>query len=154
MIRSDKKGPGNMNDTNIAKAFESAMETADCETLIGQVRAWFDTPYRNPDNALGIVPCMASAIDTALQHKEDECRRNWRNGEAEHWKSVRQTIDAGIRRLVETIGKAASAEPQHDEQTAGAWRRGVQPNRDSWGRPSSQVRTPAIGAGWGPPRTS
>jgi hypothetical protein len=43
------------NDT-IAKAFEDAMETADCETLIGHIQTWFDTPYRNPENALGIHP--------------------------------------------------------------------------------------------------
>lgn len=139
-----------MQDTQIAKAFEAAMETADCETLIGHVREWFDAPYRTPENAIGIIPCMASAIDTALQHKEDEARRNWRTAEADAYRATRQTIDAGVRRLVETVGKAASVEPRHDAQTAGTWRQGSRGSRGAWGKPNASK--PAIGAGWGPPR--
>lgn len=130
------------------EAFASAFEIADCETLINSVIEWFDTPYRTPDNALDVLPCIQSAMDQSFARREDECRRAWRNVEAEAWKTARTIFDFGIRRFVEAIAHSTAGpiEQAPDPRTAGRRRGNV--SRSAWGTSSQR---PAIGSGWGKP---
>lgn len=129
------------------RQFTAAFETADCEALIGVIGEWFNKPYRDPQNALDIAPCVHSAMVAQFTQREAEARRNWKHAEADQWKQARQAFDAGMRRFVEAIGVMPNPEPKHDEQTAGG---------SPWGNPAkwgNAAHRPAIGAGWStPPR--
>lgn len=89
--------------SNVEQAFTGAFETADCETLIEAIRDWFFKPYRTPENALDIMPVVASAMIASFASKEEECKRAWKTADAEAWKNARQTFDAGVRRFVEAV---------------------------------------------------
>jgi hypothetical protein len=124
-----------MNDTNTAHPFERAMIIADNETLRDQIAAWFAKGNRTPENALDIAPIVQSAIDASFAVKIDECKRSWRNGEAEAWNQARQSFDAAMCAFVEAMGR----QPNPDEIPAFG-------QGNKWGNASER---PAIGAGWG-----
>ncbi len=117
-------------------AFARAMANADCETLIGHIREWFDKPYRDPTNSLDIAVCVQSAVHGGFERKIDEARAAWRTGEAAQWEAARQAFDAAMYAAVEAIGRQPNPDPQHDP---------TPPRVDpKWGS-----GRPAIGAGWG-----
>jgi hypothetical protein len=126
-----------MVQNGTADAFERALQNADCETLIGQIREWFDKPYRNPTNSLDIAVCLQSAIHGGFERKIDEARAAWRTAEAMQWEGARQAFDAAMYAAVEAIGRQPNPDPQHDP---------TPPRIDpKWGDPNKR---PAIGAGW------
>lgn len=122
-----------MTDTNTAHPFERAMIIADNETLRDQIAAWFAKGNRTPQNSLDIAPIVQSAIDAAFAVKIDECKRNWREGEADAWNQARQSFDAAMCAFVEAMGQ----QPNPDPIPAFGQDR-------KWGG-----ERPAIGAGWG-----
>lgn len=126
-----------MVQNGTADAFTRALQNADCETLIGNIREWFDKPYRNPTNALDIAVCVQSAVHSGFERKIDEARAAWRMGEATEWEGARRAFDAAMCAAVEAIGNSPNSEPQHD------W---TPPRQSKWGDPNKR---PAIGAGWG-----
>ena len=138
-----------MGQMDTSGAFARAFETADCETLIGAIGEWFNKDYRTPDNSLDVIVCLQSAMDAEYTRKEEAARRAWKLGEAEHWKSARQTFDAGMRAFVETLARQPQAEQPYAE-LAGVTPRHDARTSDNWGA----NRRPAIGAGWGRPQPS
>ncbi len=117
-----------MGKLDNSEAFLRAFETADCETLHGQIRDWFERPYRTPANSIDIAACVHSAMTAALTAREEECRAKWRDAEADRWKQARQTFDAGMRGFLESVGK--------------------QPKPDAYQGEADERARPAIGAGW------
>lgn len=124
-----------MGTIDTSEAFLKAFETADCETLNGQIRDWFERPYRTPENSIDIGACVHSAMTAALTAREDEARRNWRPQEADRWKQARQRFDAGMRGFLEGVGGAAKPEPYQGE-----------------GEEARAAAKPAIGSGWHVPQ--
>lgn len=128
-----------------ANAFARAMVTADCEQLVDAIQNWFDTPYRDPTNALDIAVCVQSAMHSAFARKIDAARAKWQLGEAAEWEGSRIAFDEAMRAAVEAIGRQPNPEPRHDPTPGSSW--GARPAYDpKWGDPNKR---PAIGAGWG-----
>lgn len=125
-----------MTDVNTSHVFERAMITADNETLRDHIAEWFNKGNRTPENALDIAPIVQSAIDAAFAVKIEDCKRNWRNGEADAWNQARQSFDAAMCAFVETMGRQPNPDPI---PAFGAQDR-------KWGNGGDR---PAIGAGWG-----
>lgn len=104
-----------MGQLENSEAFLRAFETADCETLHGQIRDWFERPYRTPENTIDISAILHSALTSALTAREEECRRHWRQAEADRWKQARQSFDAGMRGFVEALSKQPQPEAYRGE---------------------------------------
>ncbi len=104
-----------MGKLDNSEAFLRAFEASDCETLNVNIRSWFETPYRTPENVIDVAACVHSAIVASLTAREAECKAHWRDAEAQRWRQARQNFDAGMRGFLEAVGKAPKPEPYQGE---------------------------------------